>query len=612
MSSPQHHGQIERRVEPYNRAIAGAMAAGVIKCRRTLEVVLASALITQTQLMVTYGTTAFTRRTGAVPRTHRELYSSANEGNIALEASTLEDAAVLTALTFYVTELCDWHQEMRDMAHRKSLYPKLSAIAKQQGTDFYLVVGDMVSYNGEKWLLLEITGSPNQPMTAQIQQATHADAVAIKVVRYDTLRPLASMREKLRYEPESTVCKGDFIFFLQDKKIDGQLQSLVVPGKVTSIEHDTYKVHVYDPSKQHKCYMPAWECKGKADRNHKTCPKGYTPEIMDVQHSDLEMITKLTSSYRIPKQAWSAMKAKGVVLPLEYTEETIATVTEQPDKTKRKVSFDKSVTVSAVTVAKTKRRPDRRSRLTMQTGDRQHIWVTTMLRQRGLPVKDDAMLDHGRLLHNLIYDTNSAPSGAMMDENYANIRRTMGGPDTGNMVPQMQTFVCRQERDSVQQQQNTEQLQPDNTRQQQPTAPPWDDAAEAALWNELWEADADNDMMHASRARDAEARAHDNSNEAPIPTETNLKTWDSEMPDTQSDTGHDDMIQCTVTPPAHTTNTAVWGLAVVGGAAMTAAIAVVAVMCWLSLQGIHVTGFWLTLTPSDGNAGTGDDENALK
>ena len=43
--------------------------------------------------------------------------------------------------------------------------------------------GDMVSYRGDKWLLLEVTGSPNQPMTAKIQQATHADAVAIKVVK---------------------------------------------------------------------------------------------------------------------------------------------------------------------------------------------------------------------------------------------------------------------------------------------------------------------------------------------------------------------------------------------------------------------------------------------
>ena len=85
------------------------------------------------------------------------------------------------------------------MAHRKRLYPKLSAIATQLGTEFYLVEGDMVSYRGDKWLLPEVTGSPNQPMTARLQQAMHADAVSIEVVKYDTLRPLASMREKLLY-----------------------------------------------------------------------------------------------------------------------------------------------------------------------------------------------------------------------------------------------------------------------------------------------------------------------------------------------------------------------------------------------------------------------------
>ena len=145
MSSPQHHGQVERRVEPYNRAIKGAMAAGTITCWRTLEVVLTSALITQTQLIVTYGSTAFTRRTGAIPRTHRELYTSSCDNMVELNASAEEDSEVLKTLQFYVDELCDWHQHRRDMAHRKSLYPKLSAIAKQLGTDCYLVEGDMVS-----------------------------------------------------------------------------------------------------------------------------------------------------------------------------------------------------------------------------------------------------------------------------------------------------------------------------------------------------------------------------------------------------------------------------------------------------------------------------------
>ena len=160
VSSPQHHGQIERRVEPYNRAIKGAMAAGMITCWRTLEVVLTSALIAQTQLMVTYGSTAFTRRTGAVPRTHRELYTTACDNCVELKASVEEDAPVLTALQFYVNELCDWHRHRRDMAHRKSLYPKLSAIAKQLGTDFYLVEGDMVSYRGESGFCWRLLGLP--------------------------------------------------------------------------------------------------------------------------------------------------------------------------------------------------------------------------------------------------------------------------------------------------------------------------------------------------------------------------------------------------------------------------------------------------------------------
>ena len=55
-------------------------------------------------------------------------------------------------------------------------------------------------------------------MTATIQQATHADAVATKVVKYDTLRPLASMREKLLYGAEVPVNKGGFVFFLTNKK----------------------------------------------------------------------------------------------------------------------------------------------------------------------------------------------------------------------------------------------------------------------------------------------------------------------------------------------------------------------------------------------------------
>ena len=197
VSSPQRHGQVKRHVdtvEPYNRAIKGAMTAGTITCWRTLEVVLASALITQTQLMATYGSTAFTRRTGAIPRTHRDLYASSCDNMVELKATVWRRTRKYSRHCSARLMSCATGTSIDEtwLTERACI----QNCRRWLGTDFYLVEGDMVSYHGERWLLLEITGSPNLPMTARIQQATHADAVTIKVVRYDTLRPLASMRGK--------------------------------------------------------------------------------------------------------------------------------------------------------------------------------------------------------------------------------------------------------------------------------------------------------------------------------------------------------------------------------------------------------------------------------
>ena len=57
-------------------------------------------------------------------------------------------------------------------------------------------------------------------------------------------------------------------------------------------------------------------------------------------------------------------------------------------------------------------------------------------------------------------------------------------------------------------------------------------------------------------------------------------------------------IQCIITPPSHTTPTAVTALALVGSVSVMAVLVLMITLCWLALQGVHVTGFWLTLTPS--------------
>ena len=84
-----------------------------------------------------------------MPRTHRDLFSSAPEPDFDLEAALQKDTDVLKALQAHVQNLCDWHHEMRDWAHRKTLYPKLAEAAQKMGTDFFMIPSDMVSYNGE-------------------------------------------------------------------------------------------------------------------------------------------------------------------------------------------------------------------------------------------------------------------------------------------------------------------------------------------------------------------------------------------------------------------------------------------------------------------------------
>ena len=215
VTSPQHHAKIEVRMKPYNDALELAMNDGQIKCRRTLEVILAQACIKHTQHVITYGTTAFTRLTGAIPRTVNGIFSFPAIPQLDVKPITESDKAVIETLKFTATDLCNWHQECRDVAHRSSLFSKLVKDASMRVTDFYMTLlpGDMASYQGERWKLLEVLGPPNQPITAKIQQATHADAVCTKHVRYDTLQNLSAAREKLDVTVDLIVRIDDYIFF---------------------------------------------------------------------------------------------------------------------------------------------------------------------------------------------------------------------------------------------------------------------------------------------------------------------------------------------------------------------------------------------------------------
>ena len=323
-------------------------------------------------------------------------------------------------------------------------------------------------------------------------------------------------------------------------------------------------MHVYDPSPQHKCYLPSWECKGKPDLNRKTQPKGYHKEVVTFDSADLDLVTHLTKGLKIPRQAWLAMKAKGIVLPMEYTAK--ADVADNGALAQRETS------VAAVATSKAKRRPNRRDRLTMRTGDLQHAWVKVMLKQRSMPVKHDALPDHGRLMHHLIHGTTAAPSGAMMDEDYASMLATVGGPDEGNMVVQMQSLVCCEPHPA--------------SSSVYPSAPTYNGDpnhfadenqlyASMLQWDEFHvpEETEDQDPQRAQHSIDDQYAVEQGDVDKHEPTAPPWEDDQHEM-QTQVETPmqQSQPIQCIITPPTHTTPTAVTVLAVVGSISMMVVI----------------------------------------
>ena len=400
------------------------------------------------------------------------------------------------------------------------------------------------------------------------------------------------------YTAETIAKVGDFVFFVQDKKIDGKLRSLVVSGTVIETGKDTHTVHMYDPIPQHKCYLPSWEAKGKPDKSQKLQPTGYLAETGEFKHDDLEVVRQLTKGMQIPWQAWLQMKAKGVVLQMEYT--------AKADAATAAAAMTADATTArtlATTVSRATRRPSRKARLTLRTGDLQHAWVKIMLQQRGLPVKHNALLDHGRLMHHLIHGTMVAPSGAMMDEDYAHMLCTVGGADEGNMVSQMQRVVCCQENPS--------------SDAIFPSAPTYNGNAtryeaenqvyESMLhWNddEVCEPTVDHALPSDTQGtQDADkheptAPSRDDEAELTVPLQG------------LENTRYMTPIQCVITPSAHNTSTAVTALAMVGAVFIVMATCTVLTLCSLASQGTHITGFWLTLTPSEWKPRS--EDNALQ
>ena len=221
----------------------------------------------------------------------------------------------------------------------------------------------MVSYQGQRWKLLDLHGPPNQPITADIQQATHADAVLTKTVRYETLQNLSATRETVDIFADRVVKTNDYVFYTDP---DG----LTCSGKVTAVHGDSIELHAHDPSPQLQTFLPNWTKTLKSgltqDKSARKQPKGFSPEIVTTMHCSIDVVTTIDDYGHIPKHAMQQLQSKGVMLPFEYTAA--------------------SASACSVTVQHAQYFPRVPRRDTFAVTSSQHQWIIQCLREFGAKV----------------------------------------------------------------------------------------------------------------------------------------------------------------------------------------------------------------------------------
>ena len=124
--------------------------------------------------------------------------------------------------------------------------------------------GQIVSYNGQKWTVLDTAGhTVDTPIRARLHRATHA-GVELKTALITEIDELPDTRTELHLpQKKADLHVGKFVFI-------EAIQDVIEAGVVTAVKDDAITVQVYLPSPKFNAYQPTWELpNGKVEKRKK-------------------------------------------------------------------------------------------------------------------------------------------------------------------------------------------------------------------------------------------------------------------------------------------------------------------------------------------------------
>ena len=302
---PTHHAVVERRNKVIGKMLDVAQSKGDLNSVQDLNMYCAAAAAA-CNLQHTYnGHTVLEYLTGEIPRTQNDLVKR----NTAAAVAGSMDSGFLKQLQAVLDETNGLLATARDDEARYNALLRDATQARGVTTRFTLLPGDEVSYNGEKYKLLDLVGStPTQETKAVIRSVSHTSAET-KTVRYATLRPLASPRPVLMHTTAHATV-GDFVFYTT------QESQTVNAGVVTDTSDDgkTLIVHEHRQApKQKKRFTPLYPDTSTNKHEVKLKPKPHHEATMVTVHDDDVLVTGSIFDHMVHDSMFDALRSLGVL-----------------------------------------------------------------------------------------------------------------------------------------------------------------------------------------------------------------------------------------------------------------------------------------------------------
>lgn len=302
---PTHHSVVERRNRIMEKMIDVAVSKGDLSSAADMDMYCAAATAACNLEYLYKGHTVLEYLTGEIPRTRSNLAHCTEQ--IPDVLGTV-DSSFLRQLRSLLREQHLLVQFARDDNSRYNALVRDATAGHASTTTFDLRPGDDVSYEGQRYQLLELLAStPTEPTKAHIRAVSHEGDEEL-TVKFSTLRPLASPRPVHMHTARTDVQIGQFVFFSNDDTPH------VHGGTVTGLSDTTVTVHEHRQAKQVKRrFTPLYRDSATGKFEVKVKPlKQHTPVSVTLPLTG-EVAVGSIDNYHISAPLLDTLKSLGVL-----------------------------------------------------------------------------------------------------------------------------------------------------------------------------------------------------------------------------------------------------------------------------------------------------------